>query len=484
MHATHHNHTQHDRFYCMSPPPLLLLLLLLHALSVGGFGSLLFNRHRPNAAAIEEGCAIKACDACRQRLNHTLGEDWMRCVATTLEEWQKAAMENGSAYFPVGEGEYDRLRPAGTHGQRTDELMNIMRNFSCEVDDGGSQPIRSFKWSYHPIDQCGNRSSETASGYESRLLKGFLPAGNDLRDAMMTEEEATASCEADDSCRGVTFQAADGRRTATLKTQKHRMLFKSSGDGFSAAGGGWYTLLKKKMQDCSEEARRRRTAPREMTVHVLRESPPVYAVDDFASDAECEHMVSDTVPKMGRSVVGGGGTSAWRQSYSVNMNPDYDDEDNVITQMARRKFAFAREVVGYPVEEGIGQEPINAVYYYHDGDQYRPHCDGECHGAPYTLGSRVASSLVYCLAADKGGYTLFTRTHLKFVPRKRSMLFFGYFFNGTAPIAGTKMDDGWTEHTGCPTHAGRKWIATMWYRIGVTAEKDWAYWSRFGQHGV
>ena len=42
-------------------------------------------------------------------------------------------------------------------------------------------------------------------------------------------------------------------------------------------------------------------------------------------------MVAETVPKMGRSVVGGGGTSTWRQSFSVNMVPDFDDEDHLIT---------------------------------------------------------------------------------------------------------------------------------------------------------
>lgn len=171
------------------------------------------------------------------------------------------------------------------------------------------------------------------------------------------------------------------------------------------------------------------------------------------------------------------------------MVPDFDDEDYLVTRVARRKFAFARQVAGYDVIEGVGQEPINAVYYYHDGDQYRPHCDGECHGGRYALGARVASSLAYCHTADKGGYTLFTRTGLKVVPRKRQLLFFGYFFNHTdAPVqglqVGTAMDNGHTEHTGCPTRQGRKWIATMWYRQGVTKEKDWAYWSRFGREGV
>ena len=132
----------------------------------------------------------------------------------------------------------------------------------------------------------------------------------------------------------------------------------------------------------------------------------------------------------------------------------------VCRRVARRKFAFAREVAGYNVQEGVGQEPINAVYYYHDGDQYRPHCDGECHGGRYTLGARVASSLAYCLTAERGGYTLFTRAGIKVVPRRRQMLFFGYFYNGSTNV-GAVMDNGHTEHTGCPTHEGRKWIATM-----------------------
>ena len=43
-------------------------------------------------------------------------------------------------------------------------------------------------------------------------------------------------------------------------------------------------------------------------------------------------MINKTVPHMGPSVVGGGGTSQWRKSYSVNMQPDFEDESHVFTQ--------------------------------------------------------------------------------------------------------------------------------------------------------
>ena len=48
-----------------------------------------------------------------------------------------------------------------------------------------------------------------------------------------------------------------------------------------------------------------------------------------------------------------------------------------------------------------------------------------------------------------------------------TMLYFGY------KLPGDKMDNGRTEHSGCPLRKGRKWIATMWFREGVTPERNW-----------
>ena len=77
--------------------------------------------------------------------------------------------------------------------------------------------------------------------------------------------------------------------------------------------------------------------------------------------------MNQTIPRMQPSVVFGGASqagqsSSYRQSYSVNMYPDWEDEANVITRMVRRKFAFAREVAEYEqLVEGEGQEPLNSV---------------------------------------------------------------------------------------------------------------------------
>ena len=50
----------------------------------------------------------------------------------------------------------------------------------------------------------------------------------------------------------------------------------------------------------------------------------------------------------------------------------------------------------------------------------------------------------YCSVATKGGYTIFSKTGLKVVPRKRQMLFFGYKYNPTEEGTRPLMDNGFT----------------------------------------
>ena len=368
-----------------------------------------------------ERSAISVADACTDRQGNSLGEAWMRCVVQGLIVQQTEAKANGSrSFFPVESDDLAKLRP-GAHletGSRVDELKQIMRNYSCEVADGGSQPVRSFTWTYRPsVDPCETFANSSAPAIPRfKYSSGFLPAGNDIHGALLSVAEAESECDADAECAGFTFSA--DQELLADSASKHNVLFKSSAEGLTPAAG-WHTWRKIHRPDCSPAGRRKRLEPLSFHVNVLQESPPVYTVDDFVTDDECDFMLAYTLPRMTQSVVGGGGTSNWRRSYSVNMVPDFENEDNHVTRIARRKFAFAREVARYDVTEGVGQEPINAVYYKDEGDQYRPHCDGECYGRPYPLGSRVASSLAYCIIADQGGFTLFTRTHLKVVPRKR-----------------------------------------------------------------
>jgi len=407
-----------------------------------------------------------ASSRCAEKLGTATGAPWYECVVDELLEEQTAAKESNSQhFFPIVPHDPMPLKPRKQYMQ-ADLLKNLLRNFTCDHDDGGSQPHRSITWEYEPPDPC-----PTTLPPPFAYNRGFLPAGADLPElgasGPMTEARAMKACEAEPQCAGFTYSSPKAMR---YKGSKHVMHFKSASKQITDSDD-WHTWVRSRSAQLCNDAElvAEMRKPQRLRVDVLREEPPVYLVHDFASDAECDYMLNLTIPDMTPSVVSGGGTSRARQSWSVNMYPDWYDEFNVVTRMSRRKFAFARDVAGYEeLAEGPGQEPINAVYYKDWDDQYRPHCDGECNGGPYRRGQRIASSLTYCSVADVGGYTAFTKSGLKVQPKVRQMLFFGYKLK-----EGDKMDNGLTEHTGCPLREGRKWIATMWYREGMTAENGW-----------
>ena len=103
-----------------------------------------------------------------------------------------------------------------------------------------------------------------------------------------------------------------------------------------------------------------------------------------------------------------------------------------------------------------GQEEFTIIHYNADGDEYVPHCDGTCDGSKHILRGRVATAVLYCEAADVGGATTFTNADIFVKPKKGMATFFSYKGkNG-------KMDEGYTEHSGCPIVEGEKWITTVW----------------------
>ena len=407
---------------------------------------------------------------------NTVGTPWTGCVVEELLEEQAAAERAGSDdYFPIVPHQLDPFGPDRSSSVRSSHpgraqselLKNLLRNYSCDHADAGSQPVRSLTWEYRARDPCASSSGGGGSGTSGLPFihkPGFLPAGDDLplraAEGPLTEEAAMRACLSSKECAGFTFATSGPRGPG----EKHAVHFKSAAETVTP-NDGWHTFKRKaRGLDCRPGKRAPPPPAERYTVDVLRESPPVYVVRDFVTAAECEHMLNITVPKMERSVVFGGGQggqfSRHRQSYSVNMNPDYDDESNVVTRVVRRKFAFGREVAEYEdLVEGEGQEPLNSVYYKDWEDQYRPHCDGECYGGRYVRGGRIATSLTYCEVAARGGYTLFSRSNLKVVPRLRDMLFFGYKLKPDVEGGPPRMDDGKTEHTGCPLREGTKWIA-------------------------
>lgn len=97
---------------------------------------------------------------------------------------------------------------------------------------------------------------------------------------------------------------------------------------------------------------------------------------------------------------------------------------------------------------------------------YRPHCDGSCEGDLYVKTGRVATAVLYCEVPEVGGATVFAQADVFVKPKVGQAVFFSYKGNRYG-----RMDDGLTEHSGCPVKVGEKWIATAWLREGVSNEK-------------
>lgn len=108
-------------------------------------------------------------------------------------------------------------------------------------------------------------------------------------------------------------------------------------------------------------------------------------------------------------------------------------------------------------------------------DRYTPHCDGDCTGDTFKSGTRMATMVMYCTIADDGGHTNFRNAGVHVKPKEHTGIFFSYI----DPESQT-MDNGFTEHSGCPVFEGQKKIVTQWIRMGVSDEEPWDSFNTLG----
>ena len=257
-----------------------------------------------------------ACDVCNEKLGHAIGGDFMSCVVDELLGYKRQSIANGTKeFFPIVPHNFDPWEPLerARGWAQSDLLKDLMRNYSCDVEDGGSQPIRHMTWEYQPEDPCGSLDDSAPPPPPYVYKAGFLPQGNDLpslgSDAVLTEQEAQDKCDAHPSCAGFTYSGERHPKT------RHQMHFKTDAASVNVADG-WHTMKRRgKNIDCRPGKRKPPPPAMRLNVSVLRESPPVYIVHDFASDAECQYMMGETIPNMAPSVVYGGGSAGQASSY-------------------------------------------------------------------------------------------------------------------------------------------------------------------------
>ena len=138
--------------------------MLLLGSAAQGYGNL--DEHESSAAV------GSACARCSSRLGHALGDPWTSCVVDELLKEQDEAKQAGRPYFPMVPHVYQPLAPKhGAYPQaelfkhnpnpspspnpnpnpnhdpnpdpnQAELFKHLLRNCTCDFDDGGSRPLR------------------------------------------------------------------------------------------------------------------------------------------------------------------------------------------------------------------------------------------------------------------------------------------------------------------------------------------------------
>jgi len=215
--------------------------------------------------------------------------------------------------------------------------------------------------------------------------------------------------------------------------------------------------------------------PHDFEVEVLlhKEHSKIWVVNDFVTDEECQVLMNHGRPLLRRATVAAeDGTSvvsenrkanqAIYHNFDLTLSPTSQDP---LWELYNRVINVTNRHAGLNIDPP-GQEPFTIIQYNKD-DQYTPHCDGSCDFSKHKSTGRVATAVLYCKVADKGGATTFTKSNIFVKPSVGTATFFSY------KGSDGRMDDGYTEHSGCPVLEGEKWITTAWMREGVTADNNW-----------
>jgi hypothetical protein len=212
---------------------------------------------------------------------------------------------------------------------------------------------------------------------------------------------------------------------------------------------------------------------KQINIDVLLDMPhsKIWKVDNFTSEDECMLLIDHARPRLERAAVvsadGSAVESEDRKAQQAQYDSDLKDSDDPIRPLRERILDITNHHGEYNLNSE-GQEDINIIQYT-PGGEYIPHCDGDCEGGYHLPAGRVATAIVYCHVPEQGGGTTFSRSGIYIQPMDYSAVFFSY----KGPDG--RMDEGYTEHSGCPVIEGEKWIATFWMREGVSAVNpaDW-----------
>jgi hypothetical protein len=225
---------------------------------------------------------------------------------------------------------------------------------------------------------------------------------------------------------------------------------------------------------------------REVKVMIERPASKIHVVEDFITEEECRAVEEAAKPILHDATVadGSGGSvlseSRKAKQAGIKVHWDKEADGDAIARLSRRVYNYVNHVLPFNIQHN-GQEDLMSIQYFGRGpeddkpDRYMPHCDGDCNGLDFKPGNRMATMVMYCDIPLVGGATNFRNSGVHVKPTRYAATFFGYI----DPVT-MKMDDGFTEHSGCPVIEGEKKIVTQWVRLGVDDENPWNSFNTLG----
>lgn len=234
------------------------------------------------------------------------------------------------------------------------------------------------------------------------------------------------------------------------------------------------------MVNATEPKRETSWRGRPVSVFIDRPASKIHTIQNFLTAEECEAVEEMAKPRLHHATVADGSGGSHRSENrkamqaGIKVKWDKEAEGDLIAGLSRRVYDYVNHVLPFDIKHN-GQEDLMSIQYFGRGpddeapDRYTPHCDGDCNGLDFKPGNRMATIVMYCKMPKVGGATNFRNSGVHVKPKQYSATFFSYINPETM-----KMDDGLTEHSGCPVIEGEKKIVTQWVRLGVDDQNKWS----------
>jgi prolyl 4-hydroxylase len=182
------------------------------------------------------------------------------------------------------------------------------------------------------------------------------------------------------------------------------------------------------------------------------EQADIYALSEFLSAEECEHLVGliDEVAKPSQVF-----EEVYQPKYRTSYSGDLRPHDNFVRMVERR----LGDLLGLELSWG---EAVQGQRY-HPGQEYKEHCDWFDPRSEYWKeevrrgGQRSWTAMVFLSDVEEGGATEFPRLGIRIPPQQGALLVWNNADRNGVP-------NGATTHAATPVVRGVKYVITKWFR--------------------